>query len=148
MEIVCLLPIHTAVIAAAFPLSSAPDNRTILQSSSKLTPYGQLTIRGRRRPTPPPHFGQSDSKTGLAPILLYFRPKLFYLKERQMYHLFEEAAKQHELAAESHRAAAESDEIGEALDANNHTRRAMEHSIQANQLAAEAHFKSGAIGSL
>lgn len=65
-----------------------------------------------------------------------------------MHYLYKEAAKQHELAAESHRAAAESSEAGAELDAENHIQQAMEYSRNAWQLAAEAHFKSGEIGSI
>ncbi len=65
-----------------------------------------------------------------------------------MHYLYEEAAKQHELAAEFHRAAAESSELGEMLEANIHTLRALEHSSLASELAAEAHGKCGKIGSI
>ena len=65
-----------------------------------------------------------------------------------MHYLYKEAAKHHELAAEFHRAAAESSELGEIPEADIHIRRALEHSSRASELAAEAHDKSGEIGSI
>ena len=65
-----------------------------------------------------------------------------------MHDLHRQAAEHHELAAQAHRTAAEHNEKGDNETGNWHSKRALEFSNRAYELAKEAHNKSGRIETL
>ena len=60
-----------------------------------------------------------------------------------MHHLHGKAAEYHELAAQAQRTAVEHNEKGDNETGNWHSKRALEYSNRAYELAKEAHNKSG-----
>ena len=66
----------------------------------------------------------------------------------QMHDFHRRAAEEHEKAAHAHRTTAEHNEKGDNETGSWHSKRAMEFSDRAYELAKEAHAKSGQIVSL
>ena len=65
-----------------------------------------------------------------------------------MQDLHRKIAEYHELAAQAHRTAAEHNEKGDNETGNWHSKRALDYSNQAYELAKEAHNKSARIETL